>query len=199
MSSILNRIKLLEQEADSLNKVGSKKLLIPRGIESRNKQHIRIINKKIQQYIANGSLGDLDLLKSPIVNLPDNLKEVEGHLILARCRLLKSLPDNLQVGDDLYLTECDSLESLPNNLKVGGNAYMRGMTNLIHLPDNFEVRLGLYLGNCKSLNSLPNNLKVGGNLYLENTPIAKKYPTERIIIDYLKSINAKVRGMIYLK
>ena len=78
------------------------KILVPRrSPEERQKNHSIAIQKKIQQYIKDGSVGDLDLSHTPITSLPDNL-EVGGNLDLASTPIT-SLPDNLEVGEDLYL------------------------------------------------------------------------------------------------
>jgi hypothetical protein len=145
------------------------KILVPRrSKEERQKNYQIVIQKKIQQYIKDGSKGDLDLGNTKITSLPDNLK-VGGYL-------------------DLGYTP---ITSLPGNLKVGGGLDL-GDTPVNSLPDNLEVGGNLYLGNTK-ITSLPDNLEVGGNLYLGNTPISKKYSKEEI-----KKMVPGVEGGIYV-
>ena len=143
-------------------------VLIPRrSKEERQKNYIRVTQRKIQQYIKKGSVGDLDLSDTPITYLPDNLT-VGGGLYLYNTPIT-SLPDNLKVGGSLNLYDT-KITSLPDNLAVGGN-------------------LGL---SSTQITSLPDNLTVGGSLYLCNTPILKKYS-----IQQLKNMLPGVKGIIY--
>jgi hypothetical protein len=58
------------------------KILVPRrSTEERQKNHVIALQKKIQQYIKDGSQDNLNLRNTPITSLPDNLK-VEGDLDL---------------------------------------------------------------------------------------------------------------------
>jgi hypothetical protein len=70
--------------------------------EERAKNHIIAIQRQIQQYIKDGYKGDLDLNRLPITTLPNNLKNVGNNLTLAYTPIA-SLPDNLNVGGNLYL------------------------------------------------------------------------------------------------
>ena len=89
-------------------------ILIPRrSSEEREKNYKISIQKKIQQYIKDGSKGDLDLSDTPITSLPDNLK-VGGYLDLSGTPIT-SLPDNLKVGGNLDLSGT-KITSLPDNL-----------------------------------------------------------------------------------
>ena len=64
-------------------------ILIPRrSSEEREKNYKISIQKKIQQYIKDGSKGDLDLTNTPITSLPDNL-EVGGGLNLRNTPISK--------------------------------------------------------------------------------------------------------------
>ena len=143
------KLKKLLKEEDRV-------LITRRTPEERQKNYIIVIQKKIQQYIKDGSKGTLDLSNTPITLLPDNLTKVGGDLDL-RNTPITSLPNSLEVGRDLDLRNI-SITSLPNNLTIKG---------------------GLYLDNTPII-SLPNNLTVGGDLYLRNTPIGKKYTEEQI-------------------
>jgi hypothetical protein len=105
---------LLERAYTSIYE--SKSILIPRrSKEERAKNYQIALQKQIIDYIKGGSKGPLDLTNTPI----------------------KSLPDNLSVGGDLYLYDT-SIQSLPDNLKVGGNLFL-SKTPIQSLPDNLEV------------------------------------------------------------
>jgi hypothetical protein len=161
-------IKLL----DILNENKTKILVPRRSPEERAKNYLIATQKKIQQYIKDGSKGDLDLGNTPITSLPDNLN-MGGDLNLANTPIT-SLPDNLNMGGDLNLYNT-KITSLPDNLSVGGN---------------------LYLENTK-ITSLPDNLNVGGGLYLGNTPLSKKYTKEQIK-QMIEDKGGYVKGNIYI-
>jgi hypothetical protein len=164
-------------------------IFIPRGSkEEKDKVLIRRINDKIQEYIKNGSEGNLVLRRSPIQFLPRNLTKVGGKLNLVFSQIEK-LPDNLTVNRHLWLDGCGYLQSLPNGLKVYGELDLRGTnitslpsdlevggdlilinTPIEKLPDNLIVNETLDLDTCKNLKSLPNGLKVT-NLDLRRTNI----------------------------
>ena len=98
-------------------------ILIPRrSSEEREKNYKISTQKKIQQYIKDGSKGDLDLINTPITSLPDNLK-VGWSLYLSGTKIT-SLPDNLKVGWSLDLSGT-KITSLPDNLKVGRGLNLR--------------------------------------------------------------------------
>ena len=108
-------------------------IFIPRGSkEEKYKVLTSRINDKIQEYIRNGSVGDLDLRNSPIKFLPKNLTKVGGDLILTHSQIEK-LPDNLIVNGGLDLDNCKNLQSLPNGLKVKEILDLRD-TNITSLP-----------------------------------------------------------------
>ena len=133
-------------------------IFIPRGSkEEKDKVLLRRINDKIQEYIKNGSKGDLALMGSPIKVLPKNLTKVGGNLILMFSQIEK-LPDNLTVNGYLSLDGCGYLQSLPNGLKVKGS---------LDLEDT-------------NITSLPSDLEVGRNLVLYRTPIAKMHTEKQI-------------------
>ena len=96
-------------------------IFIPRGSkEEKDKVLLRRINDKIQEYIKNGSEGDLDLRNSPIKFLPKNLTRVGGYLWLDFCENLQSLPNGLKVDGDLDL-RFTNITFLPSDLEVGGD------------------------------------------------------------------------------
>jgi hypothetical protein len=144
------------------------KILIPRrSAEERKKNHAIALKKKIQQYIKDGSKGDLNLSDTPITSLPQGLK-VGGDLDLSYTPIT-SLPQGLTIGGDLNLSYTP-ITSLPQGLTVGGDLYLKKT----------------------QITSLPQDLKVGDNLDLSNTPISKKYTKEQI-----KQMVPGVEGNIY--
>ena len=146
-------------------------IFIPRGSkEEKDKVLIRKEYDKIQEYIKNGSEGDLVLRGSPIKFLPRNLTKVGGDLYLIDSQIEK-LPDNLTVNGRLDLEFCKNLQSLPNGLKVKGDLDLQS-TNLT---------------------SLPSDLEVGEDLILYRTPIADMYTIEQI-----RKMVSKVEGNIFL-
>jgi len=72
-----------------------------RSPEERQKNYKIATQKRIQKYIKDGGKGNLNLIGTPIKELPDNLK-VGGNLFL-RNNPIKKLPDNLKVGGYLFL------------------------------------------------------------------------------------------------
>ena len=141
-------------------------IFIPRGSkEEKDKVLLRRTNDKIQEYIKNGSEGDLDLFRSPIKFLPKNLTKVGGTLILVNSQIEK-LPDNLTVNGYLWLNNCKNLQELPNGLKVEYNLDIRN-TNLTSLPSDIEVGGSLFL-NHSQIEKLPDNLTVNWNLVLDS-------------------------------
>jgi hypothetical protein len=167
-SELKQIIKEVLQENNSLTE---EKILIPRRTpEERRKNFIKATQQKIQQYIKNGSKGDLDLYNTPITSLPDNLKQVGGDLDLYNTSIT-SLPDNLtRVGGWLDLSNTP-ITKLPDNLTVDGWLDLSS-TSITSLPDNLTVDGYLNLSNTP-ITTLPDNLKVGGWLSLSNTPITK--------------------------
>jgi hypothetical protein len=100
------------------------KILIPRrSAEERTQNHMVAIQKQIQQYIKDGSQGDLDLSGTPIESLPAGL-QVVGNLYLSDSKI-QSLPAGLRVGGYLYLSGT-SIKSLPQGLRVGGGLDLSG-------------------------------------------------------------------------
>jgi hypothetical protein len=157
---------------DILKEIKYNKILTPRRSEERDEKYIEIINKHIQQYIDNGSKGDLDLYNMQIKSLPDNLKV--GRSLNLEDNPIAFLPNNLQVKKDLYLNNTE-ITSLPDNLKVGND-----LTLLL-----------------LKIDSIPNNLQIGRDLNLEGTPLAEKY-TEEEIKKMIEDKGGYVKGEIYL-
>jgi hypothetical protein len=73
--------------------------------------------KIIQKYIDKGNKGNLDLYRSDVKSLPDNL-QVNGNLYL-RYTKIKSLPKNLKVTGKLDIVGT-LIPTLPKDLQVGG-------------------------------------------------------------------------------
>ena len=81
------------------------------------------------------------------------------------------------VEGDLDLTETD-IESLPDGLNVEDNLSLYGCKNIQSLPEGLEVGGFLDLGH-SNITSLPKGLKVWGRLFIKNTPLTK-YSTEEL-------------------
>jgi hypothetical protein len=138
-----------------------------RSKEDRMKNHVVTIQKQIQQYIKDGSRGDLGLSNTPITSLPDGL--VVGRSLYLRNTPITTLPVGLVVGGRLYLNSTQ-ITALPTDLKVGGDLDLTGTP----------------------ITTLPVGLKIGGSLDLSGTPISKKYTNEE-----LKEMLPGVDGNIY--
>jgi hypothetical protein len=187
-------------------------IFIPRRTkEEKDKKLLFRTYRKIRDYIKNGSQGDLNLSGSPIEFLPKNLTEVNGDLLLYRCKNLKSLPSGFKVGGTLDLRDTNILE-LPPDLEVGGSIYLL-RTPIEKLPNNLTVNGRLDLEGCKNIRSLPNGLKikysldiqdsnieelpsdlnVGRDLVLHGTPLSRNYSRDEI-----RKIEPLVKGYIFL-
>ena len=152
-------------------------IFIPRRVEDRKKRYIAAIQKRIQDYINNGSNGNLDLSNTPIEKLPDNLTKVRDNLDLNNSHI-QSLPDGLFVGWNLYLQNSHT-KRLPDGLKVGH--YLNLYNTLIkELPDNLIVG-GSLTANSTKLEKLPIGLKVMGDFHIMGTPLSQKYTKEELI------------------
>lgn len=154
---------------DLLKEDDNKILTQRRSPEERQKNYLIATNKKIQQYMKDGSKGDLNLNGTPITSLPNDLKKVGGSLYL-RGNPITSLPVGLIVRGYLNLWGT-AITSLPTGLKVGED---------------------LNLNNTK-ITSLPDDLLVGGSLYLWNTSLSKKYTEKQI-----RQMAPGIKGNIYL-
>jgi len=85
--------------------------------------------------------------------------------------------EELFVEGDLDLTETD-IESLPDGLNVEDNLSLYGCKNIQSLPEGLEVGGFLDLGH-SNITSLPKGLKVWNRLFIKNTPLTK-YSTEEL-------------------
>jgi len=149
------------------------KILVPRHLETRDEEYKRIVYQKIQDYIKEGSKGDLNLPRSPITKLPGNLVKVGGFLNLERSQI-QSLNNLRIVEGDLWLGN-SQIQSLGNLKFVGEDLY---------LYDTF-------------LKSLGNLQKIGGELHVEHTFFSKKYSKEEIL-QMVKDKGIEVKGKIYI-
>ena len=125
---------------DNLNNI-----LIPRRLEDRKERYKILIQRRIQQYIKNGCIGNLDLTNSSFEKLPDNLIKVGGYLGLFNSQI-KSLNNLESVGGSLDL-DYSTIESLGKLESVG--EYL----DLEHTP----------------IKSLGNLKFVGGDIWLRNS------------------------------
>ena len=97
------------------------KILVPRrSKEERDKKFMIITQKKIQQYIKDGSHGDLWLDSISFKKLPDELTTVGGNLVLNYSEL-ESLNNLQSVGGNLWMVECKNFKSFGNLEYIGGN------------------------------------------------------------------------------
>ena len=125
-----------------------------RNIGGRQKRYEQIAQQQIQDYIKNGSKGDLNLTGMPIKSLPDGLK-ISSNLKLSNSSI-ETLPPGLIVHGDLYLNDTN-IKTLPKRLKVGGWLNLMG----------------------SAIETLPKDLRAGV-LYLPYTPISKKYTPKQL-------------------
>ena len=129
------------------------------------------IPQEVQDYIATGRKGDLNLdymLYPNLTSLPDNL-EVRGSLFL-RNSSIKSLPSNLHVHNNLNLQGAD-ITTLPADIKVGGYLEL-SLSKIEYLPNNLEIGGSLLLGGTR-IDKLPRGLKIGEWLFLASCPIKR--------------------------
>ena len=144
-------------------------LLIYRKTKQERKSfYVKVINRKIQQYIKNGCKGDLNLICSPITKLPDNLTKVGGDLDLYRTKIIK-LPENLTVN--CHLDIC--------------------YTNIKELPENLTVNGSLDIG-FTEIEVLPQSLIIKDDLFCEFTPLSRKYNEKQI-----KKLHPNIKGNVY--
>lgn len=134
---------------------------------------------RINQYIQNGSKGDLDLSNTNIRTL-GFLKKVRGNLNLNNCRDLKSLGDLRYVTQGLYARNCTNLTTLGRLQEIGGMGDFENCTALVSLGNLERVRWDFDLTDCESLESLGNLKFVGDRLYIIGTPIAQNYSEREV-------------------
>ena len=198
-----------------------KDIIVPYKLEDRPERYKRIIYKKIQEYIKNGSVGDLILSNSPIESLPSNLKTVGGNLTIFQSKI-KNLPPTLKEvkgilfagGPDALLTE------LPKNLKIDSSVWLNYTKNF-KIPDNYTIFKNLTLkesiisqlpknltilgdlrlqGSDITIKKISENLKIAQDLYINNTPLSKflRKNNDEEISKIFKNKNISIGGFIYL-
>jgi hypothetical protein len=124
-SDLYNIIKqvLLEQEEEEEENVWYTdteefNFRLFKAFDGNSEKFAKYHNKYYDKIVVDGSL---DLRRTQITSLPDNL-HVGGSLYL-NGTLITSLPDNLHVGGWLGLSKTP-ITSLPDNLKVKGYIYI---------------------------------------------------------------------------
>jgi hypothetical protein len=137
-----------------------------RSPEERMSKYTQVLNKKIEQYIKNGSKGDLDLNGYSLSKLPDGLKTIGGSLNLANSKI-KELPNGLKVKHGLNLMYSE-IEKLPNDIQIGEDLYLSS-SKIKSLPDNLKIKDNLNIEDTE-IEFLPKGLQVG-MLYIKNTKI----------------------------
>jgi hypothetical protein len=159
---MINLVSILKEIEDSI--------LVPRrSKEERVKNHVVAVQKQIKQYVVKGSKGNLRLTNTPIKNLPQELRYVEGDLDLRKTSL-DSLPQNLKIGDSLYLNSTP-IKNLPQGLEVGGDLNI----------------------NNTLINSLPKDMTVKGDLWAYYTPLSANYTEEQV-----RGMCPEIEGDVYL-
>ena len=176
------------------------KILVPRRTpEERERRWIQEIYRKIQDYIKNGSEGDLNLSGTPIKILPNNLKKVVGSLDLMESKIedlnsleyvykdldvrytpIKRLPNNLKKIEGCLWSDNSHIEDL-NNLEYVGRLIDLKKTPIKKLPDHLkraEYDLWLEFSEIEDLNNLE---YVGGILDLRYTPLSKTTTVKKIL------------------
>jgi hypothetical protein len=157
--------------------------LIPRkSPEERMSKYTQVLIKKIEQYIKNGSKGDLDLSRYSLDKLPDELKSVEGDLNLSNSKI-KELPSGLKVKRGLNLMSSE-IEKLPNDIQIGEDLYLSN-SKIKSLPDNLKIRDNLSIEDTE-IEFLPKGLQVGilniKDTKIEITSIPKDIKVKTLII-----------------
>ena len=160
----------------------------------------------VEEYIKDGCKGDLDLNRSNVEELPDNLT-IDGDLRLSLCYLLRSLPKNLHVKGSLDLYGSDLIKELPTDLKLDGSLDLIGSgikslpsnliingtliiySNLLARSHNLTVTDTIKVRDSENIRSLPRCLTVG-TLYMPNAEIElKDLPNDLKVRDDIVSRN----------
>lgn len=141
-----------------------------RSASEREKNRYISVQKSIQQYINNGSKGDLDLSNLPFSNfkLPNNLMRVNGRLDLRNTDIYE-LPPTLYV-ERLVLDECP----------------------IFKLSDNLTVKYMLSVSRCHNLLELPNFKTIGNTLQLNIDGSRIKVINDNIIVGNLSATYSRL-------
>ena len=170
----------------SIMKLNDDILISRRTTEERSKNYKIVDQKKIQQYIKNGSKGDLDLSEHTKILLPSDLK-VGGNLKLNN---LTTIPQGFSptVGGSLTL---NNLTTIPQgfNPTVGENLHLDKVTTI---PQGFSPTVGRDLWILKITTIPPGfNPTVGRNLWI--------YGVKSMSSEELKKLLPNVKGDIKTK
>jgi hypothetical protein len=156
--------QLLEQDGS---------LFQPRRVDDRQARYDKILNQTIQDYIKNGSHGDLTYAESDIKDIPNNLKYVGGYFGLSYTQIT-SLPDGLTVEESLDLSNTP-IKKLPKGLKVGGDLFI----------------------DYTQISSLPEDLQVEGDLTARGTPFSRRL-SSKVTEQEIDKMFPNINGFIYL-
>ena len=158
-------------------------ILVPRNLDSRIEKQKRIDVQRIQEYIKNGSKGDLDLRGTLLTKLPDNLTKVDEVLNIIESNI-EDLNNLEYVGEYLF-TSKSKLRSLPPKLtRIGRGLSLTGCP--IDNIDNLKYVGGNLLINGTKIDELPKGLVVGGWIYCVNTPLSRRFPDQPSLEKHLK-------------
>ena len=119
-------------------------------IENRRKTIQQAERKQIQEYIENGSEGNLHLHQSSLLTLPSNLTTVDGSLFLEDANTT-SLNDNMHITGCLFIG-LSAIKKLPKNLQVDESLDM-SYTAIDSIPDDLSIGDRIYLHESKLHNT----------------------------------------------
>ena len=173
-----------------------KDLIVPRRLKDRPERYKRIVYKQIQDYIKNGSKGNLWLQGTPIESLPSNLKTVGGYLNLSNSKILE-ISSDLMVDGNLNLSNTP-ITTISKGIIIDGWLDLN-FSEITTLPSDIKIKYSLFLFNAP-ITTLPSDLTIGGNLHLKyssfskipmglkvnggidmkNTPLSQKYSSDQI-------------------
>lgn len=187
---------------------------LPNGLEVKGL--IVFMQSKISKIPPDLKTYSLSLSFTNVKKLPENMNYFKGSLVLSFSKfselpstltvkgnldightLLKTLPDNLKVGNTLFLSDdkfiTDSIGTKTLNLSLHGSEIktlppgikLKGTLDLSDshiefLPNDLIIGGDLLLKDCKNIKSLPDGLFIGGILDLEGTNI-KSLPEDIVI------------------
>jgi len=145
------------------------KILVPRrSPEERQKNFNTIVNKQIQQYIKDGSEGDLWLDNISFKKLPDELTTIGGSLIINYSEL-ESLNNLQSIGGNLWMVQCKNFKSFGNLEYIGKN--LRPLATPLKSFDKIKYIGGEVLEFFKSSLESLGDLEFVGRINLNNTKI----------------------------
>jgi hypothetical protein len=122
-------------------------------------KYIKLFEDRLESLRKLVELGLVDQDMQKVIDYMSG--PMTGHLVLSGSSI-KSLPDGLVVGSDLWL-EHSSIESLPDGLRVGGYLDLSN-TPIKSLPKGLEVGGNLWVYGIQ-LTELPDDLLVRGKIF----------------------------------